>query len=296
VTKSKITLYGQALLISAEVCLIVFADLSFGHILPIEMARYISLDVLFCLPILQTAKLAAIRASRQSDPQIATFVAISLALVWSATEVSIAWPDFPIVAFIWNSISRSVAFAIIGRILIKLWRERYYSHTDMLTGLANRRNLMGKMRIEQKRSDRSGKPYSLLFIDIDNFKAVNDLQGHQAGDEALTTLAGILSKCARKADLVARLGGDEFVLLLPETDDPPCDALIERIETASKRAFKEKSWPISVSIGRTTHIGTTHEVNAVIQLADRNMYEAKQIKQQLLQAGVAFPLNLSGRG
>jgi len=284
VTKERITYYGGVLLILAEVSLIVYADYAFGHYLSIEMARYISLDVFFCLPIVQTAHLAAIRSSRQSDPKIATFVAISLALVWSATEVSIAWPDFPIIAFIWNVFTRSVIFAVIGRILIKLWREREYSRKDVLTGLANRRELMERLSAEQGRSKRSGKPYSLLFIDIDNFKAVNDLHGHQIGDKVLTTMAEILVLSSRKVDVVARLGGDEFVVLLPETDESSCDILTERIESSAKRAFDVWEWPISISIGQTTQIGTTQDVGLVIEQADRNMYEAKRLKQQLLQA------------
>lgn len=282
-TKDKIIYYGGALLIAAEVCIIVFVDYVFGHYLPVEMARYLSLDVFFCLPILQTAHLAAIRSSRRSDPKIATFLAISIALVWSATEASIAWPDFPIIAFLWNTFTRSVIFTVIGRILIKLWREREYSRRDVLTGLANRREMMERLASEQNRSKRSGKPYSLLFIDIDNFKAVNDLHGHQVGDEVLITLSEILIMSSRKADVAARLGGDEFVVLLAETDDPSCDIVISRIETSARQAFEKQSWPISISIGRTTHIGTTQEVDWVIEMADKNMYEAKRIKQQMLQ-------------
>jgi len=283
VIKDKVIYYGSIVLIAMEVGVIVFADYAFGRYLPVEMARYFSLDVFFCLPIIQTAHLAAIRSSRRSDPKIATFLAISLALVWSATEVSLAWPDFPIVAFVWNAFTRSVIFTVIGRILIKLWREREYSRKDVLTGLANRRELIERLATEQGRSKRSGKPYSLLFIDIDNFKAVNDLHGHQIGDEVLTTMSEILLLSSRKVDVVARLGGDEFVVLLPETDEPSCDILIGRIESSAKRTFEVRSWPISISIGRTTHIGAAEDVDGVIELADKNMYEAKRLKQQILQ-------------
>jgi len=283
VTRDTITYYGSVFLITIEVCFIVFADYAFGRYLPLEMARYFSLDVFFCLPIIQTAHLAAIRSTRRSDPKIATFIAVSLALLWSATEVSISWPDFPMIAFIWNTFTRSVIFTVIGRILIKLWREREYSRRDELTGLANRRELMERLATEQGRSKRSGKPYSLLFIDIDNFKAVNDLHGHHVGDEVLTAMSEILILSSRKVDVVARFGGDEFVLLLPETDEPSCDILMERIESAAMRTFEVRSWPISISIGRTTHIGAKEDVAVVIEQADRNMYEVKRIKKQLLQ-------------
>jgi diguanylate cyclase (GGDEF)-like protein len=284
-TKDKIAFYGSALLIVAEVCLIVYVNYAFGLFLPEELARYISLDVLFTLPIVQTAHLTAIRSSRRSDPQIATFVAISLALVWCATEMTIAWPDYPIIAFVLNTFTRSIVFIVIGRVLIKLWREREYSRIDVLTGLANRREFMERLSAEQGRSKRSGKPYSLLFIDIDNFKLINDLHGHNVGDKVLMNLSEILRLCSRKVDAVGRLGGDEFVLLLPETDESSCGIVIERIKSFTKQVFEKESWPISISIGQTTQTGNATNPDLVIEMADRDMYEFKRKhKHQMAQA------------
>lgn len=278
-TRQKISYYGRILLIAAEVFLISFSSYALGKYLPVEFGSYISLDVLYCLPIIQTARLAAIRATRRYDTQTSTIVGIVLALVWSATEVAITWPDFPMTAFGLNTFTRSVVFTVIGRVMIRLWREREYARKDILTCLANRLELLERLEIEQSRSVRSGRPYSLLYIDIDNFKSLNDTLGHQVGDEALKVLAGILMASSRKVDVAARLGGDEFVLLLPDTDEQSCYMLIKRIETSTKQAFERRSWPISISIGRTTHIGKTQETEWVIGLADRNMYEAKKKKQ-----------------
>jgi diguanylate cyclase (GGDEF)-like protein len=122
-----------------------------------------------------------------------------------------------------------------------------------------------------------------LFIDIDHFKALNDAHGHQVGDEALKMLASILRNSSRKVDVAARLGGDEFVLLLPETDEQSCEVMINRIEAATKQAFQEQSWEVSVSIGKSTKIGRTKEVDWVIRLADENMYEVKKAKQLMVQ-------------
>lgn len=283
--RQKTLYYGRVLLIVAEVFLISFLDYSVAIYLPTELGRYISLDVLFCLPIIQTAHLASIRANRRYDTQTSTFVGIVLALVWSATEVAITWPDFPMAAFGLNTFTRSVVFTVIGRVLIKLWREREYARKDMLTGLANRVELLERLEAEQNRSERSGRPYSLLFIDIDHFKALNDNFGHQVGDEALKILAYILRRSSRKVDVAARLGGDEFLLLLLDTDERACDIMIKRIETSTRQAFGGRSWPISISIGRTTNIGKTQEVDWVIRLADENMYKAKKMKQQMKQGG-----------
>ena len=277
--RQKTSYYGRILLIVAEVFLISFLDYTVSIYLPTELGRYISLDVLFCLPIIQTARLASIRANRRYDTQTSTFVGITLALVWSATEAAITWPDFPLTAFGLNTFTRSVVFTVIGRVLIKLWREREYARKDMLTGLANRVELLERLEAEQDRSERSGRPYSLLYIDIDQFKTMNDTHGHQVGDEALKVLADILRASSRKVDVAARHGGDEFVLLLPDTDERSCDILIKRIEASTKQAFEGRFWPISISIGRTTNIGKTQEVDWVIGLADKNMYEAKKMKQ-----------------
>ena len=277
--KQKVEFYGRILLVAAEVVLISFSGYALGKYLPIEWASYISLDVFYCLPIIQTARIAAIRAARRYDTQTSTIVGIALALVWSSTEMAITWPDFPIFAFVLNVFTRSIVFTVIGRVMIKLWREREYARKDILTGLATRLELLDRLKIEQGRSERSGRPYSLLFIDIDQFKSMNDSFGHQIGDEALRVLAEILRGSSRKVDVAARLGGDEFVLLLPDTDDRSCDTLINRINASSTQAFQERSWPISISIGRTTHLGKSKEVEMVIGLADKNMYEAKKMKQ-----------------
>lgn len=270
------------MLIAAEVFLISFLGYAVVKYSPIEMGRYISLDVLYCLPIIQTARLAAIHANRRSDTQTSTFVGITVALVWSATDVAISWPYFPMNAFLLNTFTRSVVFTVIGRVLVKLRRESEYARKDMLTSLANRIELLERLEAEQGRSERSGNPYSLLFIDIDHFKALNDIHGHRVGDDALQVLAGILRESSRKADVAARIGGDEFVLLLPDTDEQSCNILIKRIESSTRQAFEGRSWPISVSIGRVTEIGGTQKVEWVIHLADENMYEAKRMKQQMV--------------
>ena len=274
--------YGRILLIVAEIFLISFLGYALAKYPPIEMWRYISLDVLYCLPIIQTARLATIHATRRSDTQTSTFVGIAVALVWSVTDAVISWPYFPMSAFLLNTFTRSVIFTVIGRVLVKLWRENEYARKDMLTGLANRVELLERLEVEQGRSERSGRSYSLLFIDIDCFKALNDIHGHRVGDEALQVLSNILKESSRQVDVAARLGGDEFVLLLPDTDARSCNILTKRIESSTKQAFEGRSWPISVSIGRATETGRTQTAEGVIQLADKNMYEVKRMKQQMM--------------
>jgi diguanylate cyclase (GGDEF)-like protein len=282
----KISYLGRITLIAAEVLLISFADYSIANFSTVEMARYISLDVLYCLPIIQTARLTAIHAMRRYDTQTSTIVGTAVALLWSATEALVTWPYFPMTAFVLNTFTRSVVFTVIGRVLVKLWRERKYAYLDVLTGLANRLELLERLEAEQSRSERSVRPYSLLLIDIDRFKMLNDDFGHHVGDEALKVMADILRGSSRKMDVPARLGGDEFVLLLPETDKSSCDILVKRLESSTQQVFAERSWPISVSIGRTTNVGKNQDADMVIRLADENMYRAKKSKQQMMQGDI----------
>lgn len=122
----------------------------------------------------------------------------------------------------------------------------------------------------------------MLYLDIDQFKVLNDSYGHHVGDEALKIVADILKLSSREVDVAARFGGDEFVLLLPDTDKQSCDVLIKRIEDSSTQSFAERSWQISLSIGQATKVGKTKSADWVIQLADQDMYEAKRLKQQMM--------------
>ena len=136
--RQKLLFYSRILLTALEVLLIGFLDYAAGSYIPSDIANYISLDVLYCLPILQAARLAAIHATRRSDTQTSTLAGIAIALTWSSTEAAIAWPDYPLNAFLFNTFTRSVVFTVIGRVVTKLWLEREYARKDMLTSLVNR--------------------------------------------------------------------------------------------------------------------------------------------------------------
>ncbi|HQR51152.1 MAG TPA: GGDEF domain-containing protein [Methylophilaceae bacterium] len=240
---------------------------------------YYSFEVLYCLPIIQTAHLSSLRARRSSDKYLADFFGILSAVVWSLGEAAIAWPDFPMLALGLNIFTRSVTLAVLGRVMTKLWRDRAYSRKDALTELANRLALFDRLEIEQTRSMRSGHPYSLMFIDIDQFKRLNDNQGHHTGDAALKVLAHVLLENSRTVDTVCRFGGDEFVLLFPETDEEGCSVLSRRISSAAALEFWKKGWPISVSIGYTTEIGKNRSADELLRAADQKMYLLKKARQ-----------------
>lgn len=262
-------IYWTLLLVVAEVLLITFLDYALAE-------TYYSLDVLYCLPVIQAARLGAIQALRRSDTLAPDLTGIFSATAWSLVEASVAFPVFPLNALALNIFTRSVTFTVIGRVVAKLWKEREYARKDILTELANRLELFERFEIEQLRSERSGSPYSVLFVDIDQFKTLNDTCGHHIGDDALRKVADILRKNSRKSDTVSRIGGDEFVLLLPETDEPSCEMLVSRIKLTSEKEFKDRGWPISLSIGHITDVGKGRSVDEILRDVDEKMYAIKK--------------------
>ncbi|MFT4113948.1 diguanylate cyclase [Silvibacterium sp.] len=153
--------------------------------------------------------------------------------------------------------------------------------TDALTGVANRRRFDSKLYEEWNRARRSHSPLSLLLIDIDFFKALNDRQGHQAGDQCLMRVAAAL-QCAmlREGDLLARYGGEEFAAILADTDRHGAEAVAARMQTAVRELHLEHGTQIgdclSVSIGITTCVAAMEEsFELLIETADRALYLAK---------------------
>lgn len=152
------------------------------------------------------------------------------------------------------------------------------SYTDVLTGLANRRYFMERLTAESNRYARSGTPYSLLLIDVDHFKKVNDRYGHHAGDDVLRGLAQILTEGIRTpTDQSARIGGEEFALLLPDTSLAATEIVCRRIADGLRRhpfTAKGETFHLTISMGVVECRG--EPIEAVWQQADRNLYKAKQ--------------------
>lgn len=258
-------------LVISEVILITYLDYKVTGL-------YYSLGVLYCLPIIQVAHVSAIRALRRSDPRAPAYFGVLSAVAWSTVEAAVIWPLFPLSAYAMNVFTRAITFTVLGRVMAKLFKEREYSRKDPLTGLANRLEFIDRFEVERLRSERSGEPYSILFIDIDQFKILNDTRGHHTGDQALIALADILGENSRKVDTVSRIGGDEFVLLFFSTDEKTCQSLIARIMLATEKLFREKGWPISISIGYVTDTGNKRSVEELLREADEKMYSLKKGK------------------
>jgi diguanylate cyclase (GGDEF)-like protein len=135
------------------------------------------------------------------------------------------------------------------------------------------------LRRETKRASRSGRPLSLLFIDLDGFKSINDTHGHLYGSRALIEAAGLIRQCARETDVVSRFGGDEFALILPDTGSEGAAAVGGRIrERVSEHHFLQGDGldiHLTVSVGVATLPDVAASTEGLIQAADEAMYHVK---------------------
>ena len=153
-------------------------------------------------------------------------------------------------------------------------RLRRLSDTDDLTGVANRRRLMARLEEAVSLSNRHATPLSLMILDIDHFKGINDTHGHLQGDEVLRQVAHLCRETLREEDLVARMGGEEFALLLPLTPGHRALTLAERLCGVIAAHDFDVENGITVSIGVAEHrIGEGHR--QLIERADRQLYAAK---------------------
>jgi diguanylate cyclase (GGDEF)-like protein len=162
---------------------------------------------------------------------------------------------------------------------LALQRAEALSVTDDLTRLYNSRYLNQVLRRETKRASRSGRPLSLLFLDLDGFKQVNDNHGHLAGSKALVEAAAIIRSCARETDVVARFGGDEFALILPDTGREGAlsvaSRIRERLRTTHFLAGDGLALHLTASIGLATLPDAAASAEELLRAADMAMYKVK---------------------
>ena len=162
---------------------------------------------------------------------------------------------------------------------MRVQRAEALSVTDDLTQLYNSRYLSQVLRRETKRASRSGRPLSLLFIDLDGFKSINDSHGHLYGSRALVEAASVIRASARETDIVARFGGDEFALVLPDTGSDGAMFVGERIrEKIAAWSFLRPDGlniSLTVSVGVATLPDVAASSEQLIQAADEAMYEVK---------------------
>jgi diguanylate cyclase (GGDEF)-like protein len=164
-----------------------------------------------------------------------------------------------------------IEFYIDSYITDMIREFKFLAETDPLTGVYNRRKIEEVLRSEMERSLRYGSPLSLIFLDLDNFKRINDTYGHRRGDEILKAVARTVMEAVRRTDWVGRYGGEEFLVLLPQTTREGARRVGERI----RRAVKDLRLGVTVSLGVTSF--RPHDtLDTILERVDRAVYRAKK--------------------
>jgi diguanylate cyclase (GGDEF)-like protein len=178
-----------------------------------------------------------------------------------------------------NIASSAAGFGAVGVLVGMLRRsldtERMMSRIDPVTSIWNSRVLKERIEDETHRQRRSGRPFVLAYMDMDDFKSVNDTWGHTTGDRVLRTVGERLQSGIRAIDTAARLGGDEFVVLLPETDLEEGKAVLTRLHSIVTAALVEAGTSSGVSIGAAAFDAPPAGYENAVRLADAVMYEVK---------------------
>ncbi len=191
---------------------------------------------------------------------------------------------------IWNLVVQIGTFMalvlLLGALKDRLVNEQQAARTDPLTAVANRRSFEEMAGVELERARRTGRPLTVAYLDVDDFKRVNDQQGHARGDALLATLAATLRGATRAVDAVGRLGGDEFGLLLVDTDGPTAESLLHRLRNTLDGAMGENGWDVTFSIGAATYLAPARSVDEMMVRADQLMYDAKRAGKNALRFDV----------
>jgi diguanylate cyclase (GGDEF)-like protein len=212
--------------------------------------------------------------------RLGIMASLTSAFVWFGADMASGHPYTHPLTPIWNSLIRLSFFVIITLLLstvkYAMEREKELARTDSLTGAVNSRLFYELARMEIERSQRYKHPFTIAYIDLDQFKAVNDQFGHPIGDQVLRTVVRCAKAHMRKTDVIARLGGDEFTLLLPETSQESARVAISKLQSSLLEEMRKNNWPITFSVGVLTCNVAPHTTDELVRKTDELMYDVKR--------------------
>jgi diguanylate cyclase (GGDEF)-like protein len=231
----------------------------------------ISFSVFYLIPV----SLATWRTNRG----IGIFFCFFAAVVWFYADMLPGHVySHPVIPY-WNALVRLCFFLIVSFLLAKLkdslLLEKDLARTDALTGLLNMRAFYDSADIEMRRARRFRRPFTVAYMDVDNFKMVNDQFGHDVGSTLLRSIAETIRANVRAIDLTARLGGDEFVFFLGETGKESALLVFTKLQDQIINVFEKSKWPVTLSIGVVTYNKSPDTVDEILKKADALMYSAK---------------------
>lgn len=256
---------GAVLAVSAALVVVITAvDSSTGPDL--------SLQIFYLAPIIMTGWAAG--------PWAGVMIAAACAVGWQVADTVTGRGYELALTPYWNIAVRFLSFVVVSYLLTALRRswthERELARTDDLTGVRNARSFTELADAELRRARRFGRSLTIAYVDLDDFKAINDSLGHSAGDAVLRAAAQAMSRSLRAVDVVARLGGDEFGVLLPETDAGLAEPVIRKVHQAITESTAATGYPVTASIGAITYRHLPTSVDDLIRNADDRMYDMKR--------------------
>ena len=232
----------------------------------------LSFSIFYLLPILSTTWFV--------NKTWGTLLSIMGASIWIISDIYTHTGYAHFLIPYWNGFVRLSFFLIftflVSRVKIGWDMEKRIARTDPLTGVNNSRSFIELAGLELERVIRHKSIFSIAYIDLDNFKAVNDTRGHVTGDRLLRLVAEIMLSNSRRIDITARMGGDEFIILLPDADEDSAIGVLERIRAKLLDAMALNDWPVTFSIGIMTFHRPPGSVTEMIKKADAVMYEVKK--------------------
>lgn len=221
---------------------------------------------------------------------------LALVTALSSVPLAVQTQGTPLGAAMGAGAARFILYLIVLGVLGAMRRmqgeHEAEARTDHQTAAANTRGFKAAAEAEMERSRRYGSPLSLLYLDIDGFKGINDRLGHVAGDHVLLHVSHVLRSAVRSIDTVGRLGGDEFAVLAPQTDLHAAAAMAARLRDYLVRVRTDDGLPISCSIGAATFVTPPGTVEELLAAGDGLMYRAKglgkdRVERALLRGGTA---------
>jgi diguanylate cyclase (GGDEF)-like protein len=194
---------------------------------------------------------------------------------------------------LWNAVTRLLIFLTVGGLVAAVrrsWQQQHeLAHTDFLTSLPNRRHFSDLLETEIQRAGRSGRWLSVSYLDVDDFKMLNDYLGHATGDTLLREVALLIRKGLRDSDTAARIGGDEFAILFPDTDSATVSDLCRTLHESLTAHVRSRDWPVSFSIGVLTCPTPPADSRQLLHEVDEIMYKAKRAGKNRIHHEIYLP-------
>jgi diguanylate cyclase (GGDEF)-like protein len=219
---------------------------------------------------------------------------IVFAVVTTGFREATAWAQMPPdTLMVWRVVTALAYLAVLAVAMAGLQTLRRSQAQlarlvtqDQLTNVLNARAFADRLGQELERNRRYPRPLALMYMDLDNFKIINDTHGHQTGDAVLRLVADAMRSSVRQADVVGRLGGDEFAVLMPETDAQLADAAARRLVVGLRNVFKGTP-NVTASIGVVSCTATDASTDDLLRRADQAMYDAKKSgKDRVVQVAI----------